>query len=138
MKTISFTIRGNQEDPRGNAIPYMRSTQGGQWKPKVMRYHEWQNYVRANYLDALGAIKKIDRKDFGDMHDLLERKPIAKSNNKIHMRLMIQWKDRTHADADNIFKGIADSLFMNDKYLSGEFDYGYGVEGYVDVQITFY
>ena len=138
MKTIKFTIKGNQENPQGNPIPYFRTTQAGQFNKGAKRYHAWKDYVRAHYLDALGEIKHIDRADFGEAHDLLQKKPIAKQAGKIHMRLCITWANKAHADSDNIFKGIADALFMDDKYLSGEFDYHYGDQAQVEVTITFY
>jgi hypothetical protein len=137
MKTIRFTIYGNQEDPNGNPMAYFRTTQGSQWTPKARRYQEWKSYVVANYLDALGAIKKIDRADFGDAHDLIQRKPIKATKEKIRMKLKIYFKDKTHADSDNIFKGIADALFMNDKYLAGEFDFDYTpTRGRVEIEIN--
>lgn len=135
MRSIHFSIIGNQEDKTGNPIPYMRSTQGGQWKPNVMRYNQWKGHIVASYLDALGEIKKIDRADFGEMHDLIQRKPIKASKEKIYMNIMITFKDKTHADGDNIFKGVADALFMNDKYVAGSFDYQYGDVGRIDVEI---
>lgn len=138
MKTIAFTIYGNQENKKGNPIPYFRTTQAGQWTKGAKRYHAWKDYVRASYLDALGEIKKIERAQFGEMHDLLQKKPIADTGKKMHMRLCITWANKAHADSDNIFKGIADALFMNDKYLSGEFDYHYGDVPKVEVTIHFY
>ena len=140
MKKISFTIKGNQENQQGNPIPYFRTTQGTQWTDGAQRYQQWKDYVRAHYLDALGEIKKIDRADFGEAHDLLQKKPIANTGRKVHMLLQITWANKAHADCDNIFKGIADALFMNDKYLVGEFDYEYGdkgIGGQVKVTITF-
>ena len=38
------------------------------------------------------------------------------------MHLKIFWADETHGDADNVFKGVADSLFENDKELDGSFE----------------
>lgn len=122
-KTITFTIHGNQEDRNGNPIPYLRTTQNGQWTDKAKRYHAWQDFVRAHYLDAVMPSKKIKREDFGDAHDFLQKKPIKATKEKICMVLFIQWANDTHGDCDNIFKGIADALFMNDKYLYGAFDF---------------
>ncbi len=52
------------------------------------------------------------------------------------MILAIKFCDKAHGDSDNIFKGIADALFDNDKYVIGGFDYEYATEGSVDVLIT--
>lgn len=139
MKTIKFTIYGNQENTYGNPIPYLRTTQNTQWTPKAQRYQQWKGRVVASYLDALDGLTKIERKDFGEAHDLIQRKPIKATKDKIRMDLMIYWKDDTHADCDNVFKGIADALFMNDKYLAGSFDFKTSEvkQGKVEVTITF-
>lgn len=112
---MQFTIYGNQEDKKGNPIPYHRSTQGGQWKPQVRRYHAWKDYVVKAFCE------QTETKDKG-------KKPIEKSPEKLNMALLIYFKDKTHGDSDNIFKGIADALFENDKYISGSFDYDYDKE----------
>jgi len=138
MKTLTFTIEGNQENPIGNPIPYFRTTQNTQWTKGAVRYQEWKGKVVAAYIDALEALPKAERAQFGTMHDLTKKKPIAATTNKIHMRLCITWMNKAHGDCDNVFKGIADALFMNDKYLSGEFDYHYGDAGKVVVTITFF
>lgn len=138
-KIIKFTIKGNQEDSTGNPIPYHRTTQGAKWNKASQRYSAWKSYVVAHYLDALGLVEKIDRADFGDAHDLIQKKPIADRGRKMHMSIMIFFRDLAHADSDNVFKGIADSLFMNDKYLSGDFDFVYSPikQGLVKVTIAF-
>ena len=52
------------------------------------------------------------------------RKPIDLSKAyKVRMDILIYFKDDVRADADNVFKGIADALFDNDKYVVGSFDY---------------
>ena len=74
------------------------------------------------------------------MHDFLEKKPIKNTGKKVYMSLKITWADKTHADCDNIFKGIADALFQNDKYLASKgFDYKYAKDkcGKVEVEIEF-
>lgn len=141
MKKISFKITGNQENNKGNPIPYFRVTAQSKWSKGTKRYHAWCDYVRAHYLDALGTLTKFDRADMGDMHDLLQKRPIASTGRKTHMALRITWANESHADADNIFKGIADALFMNDKELIGEFDAEHGDKGCagaVMVTLTFY
>jgi len=137
MKEIKLTITGNQENKKGNPIPYLRTTQGSQWTDKAVRYQEWKRYVVAQLIDWLDSIPKAERMEYSDVIYLLGKKPIKATTQKIHMRLCITWADKKHADCDNVFKGIADALFMNDKYLSGEFDYHYGDQAQVEVTITF-
>lgn len=112
---MNFTIFGNQESRTGNPIPYHRTTQGSYWNASSKRYLSWKNYVVKSFCDQLNI------KDDG-------RKPIKKSAEKLNMKLHIYFKDKTHGDSDNVFKGIADALFENDKYLSGSFDYSYDKE----------
>lgn len=109
---MKFTIIGNQEDDKGNPIPYHRSTQGGQWKPAVRRYHAWKDHVVSAYCEASGV-------------KLYDRKPIPKQAGKIYVDIKIFYKDKTHADSDNIAKGINDALFENDKYVAGSYDFEY-------------
>lgn len=140
MKTIKFTIKGNQENPNGNPIPYLRTTQASQWTDKAVRYQEWKGYVVGAYIKALEKIEKKERQAFEKYTDLTKLKPIKNTGEKIHMQLQITWMNKAHADCDNVFKGIADALFTNDKFLVGEFDYEYGdkgVAGQVVVTITF-
>lgn len=58
-------------------------------------------------------------------------------NNPARMDIQIEFASDVRPDPDNVFKGIADALFENDKYLSGSFDYSYAKEGRVLVKITF-
>lgn len=118
MKKIAFTIFGNQEDPRGNPIPYKRMTQKSLWTPQAQRYQNWKSFVVAKYLDTIDhwGNQEISVADFGDLHDVLMRKPIKKHiMGKIE--LMIYPADEHHADPDNIVKGILDALFQNDKHV---------------------
>lgn len=131
METIvRFTIYGNQDDRFANPIPYTRMTQHTKWLPKSQRYFKWKDYVKGFYIGEASKLKGINN------FDLLKKKPIPKSTKKIKMSLMIYFKDKTHADCDNIYKGIADALFENDKYLvCGGIDYVYDIQGRVDVII---
>lgn len=130
MPEIKFTILGNQENPKGNPIPYTRMTQGTKWTKRSKRYFDWKDYVKAQYIDAVR-----NRPDMSNSN-LLYEKPIPATKEKISMSLKIYFKNDLHADCDNIFKGIADALFMNDKYLvTNGFDFEYAKEGKVEVTI---
>ena len=135
MRAIRFAINGTNEDPNGNPIPYTRTTQGTQWTPKAQRYQQWKGRVVASYLDALELMPKIERADFGEAHDLLQRKPIKAAKHKQRMEIMCYYKDEKHPDTDNVFKGIADALFMNDKHVVGSMDYEHAGRGYVEVTL---
>lgn len=115
MKTYTFTIYGNQENRIGNPIPYHRTTQGSFWNKGSKRYLAWKEYVQATFMEAMKS--QITSQE----HNLLERmifrhgKPIALDNEEAEMMVDIYWKNEAHADGDNIFKGIADALYVNDK-----------------------
>lgn len=136
MKTITFTIYGNPKKKNGNPMPYTRTTQGSKFSKKALEYSAWKGHVVASYLDHIDGMKKIDRADFGDAHDLIQRKPIKATKNKMHMSIHSTFVDDTHGDSDNVFKGIADALFQNDKYLEGSFTFERGDVGKVEVTIS--
>ena len=60
------------------------------------------------------------------------------SAERARMDIRIYHRNGIHGDADNIFKGIADALFKNDKYLDGSFETHYSPDGKgrVEVDIT--
>lgn len=137
--SVTFTIHGNQEHSDGNPCPYFRVTSESKWSKGAKRYHAWCDHVRAAYIDMLEDMGKEKRAEVKHLHDLTDKKPIVNTGNKIHVGIMIFFKDKTHADSDNVFKGIADALFMNDKYVAGNFDYAYDKKNpRVVVKITFY
>lgn len=122
-----FSIFGSSDDPVGNPQPYYRTTQRSKWSdPGAMRYADWQEHVRATFL-----------KECGDWCDT--KKPIDLGKRNGWMKLIVYFKDDKHGDPDNIFKGIADALFINDKNLYGTIIPGGKRKegGLVEVTITF-
>lgn len=128
---IYFEIIGNQENEKGNPIGYHRTTQGSYWNKGSKRYFAWKQYVVEAYL-------KVLPKDEADRFRLAREvdkklKPI--SEKKAFIEMNITYGSRIHADQDNIFKGIADALFINDKEVDGMFRHKYGASGKVEVRI---
>lgn len=125
--TYTFTVSGNQENALANPVPYHRTTQGSTWTKEAKRYNAWKNYVRHCFY------KQTDAKV-----QLLE--PITLSKTKTAtMDIAIEWANGTHGDCDNVFKGIADALFTNDKYImAGSFKstYSKSKQGKVYIAIT--
>lgn len=135
MNILKFTIDGNQEDPEGNPLAYHRSTQAGQWKPATRRYNAWKQYVISEFYNTY---PKLIPRAANNLLRLL--KPLSTSKEgKVIMNLKIHWCSNLHGDPDNIFKGIADALFDNDKYLVGSFDYVTDPKrpGRVEVELIF-
>lgn len=125
---IEFIITGNQEHPEGNPIPYTRLTQGTTWTDKALRYGAWKTYVVQQFeraakiqgfplaLDDQQAVKEMIRTG-------RPAKPINLEKKLARMDIRIEWANGAHADADNIFKGILDALFVNDKNVAaGSFE----------------
>jgi Holliday junction resolvase RusA-like endonuclease len=116
MKIYTFKIIGNQENKKGNPIPYYRTTQRGKFTREYKRYSEWKEYI---LFDCFGR-KKINLKE----------------NETAEMNIKIFFSNKKHGDADNVFKGIADAIFENDKYLlKGSFESFYNDVGMVKVEI---
>lgn len=125
---INFVIEGNQESPTGNPIPYTRVTQGTTWTDKALRYGAWKDYVVQKFeksAKTCGFPLALD-----DKTAVLEMirtkrppKPINLAKKSARMDILIEWSNEAHADCDNVFKGILDALFVNDKGVTaGSFD----------------
>lgn len=145
---ITFTIIGNQDDRDGNPVPYVRMTQNDYFKPTARRYTKWKDHVKAtfhrelNYMgfpimldDLCGGVilrkpeipKKITlaqyQKEVKHLRRARMQKPINLKKTKSRMDIMIHWAGGVHGDPDNVWKGIADALFQNDKNVAGSFDF---------------
>lgn len=121
---IEFEIPGNHLDPVGNALPKVKLTRRQYWTPKAQRYSAWKKYVVSHMLFAfVSEHGKIPQELVGVLHPERDEKPlIVPKGKKIYMDILIEWKDNTHADPENVFGSIADAIFQNDKDLCGSFD----------------
>ncbi|MCP6719724.1 MAG: hypothetical protein KJI72_00140 [Patescibacteria group bacterium] len=139
---IKFTIHGNQEYYNGNPVPFQRMLNYA-WRRASTRYVEWQQYVRDQYFEtrrALGLQAIIS--DNGDPNGIemvrtTEIKPFN-TKRKAQMDIEIYWKNNAHGDPDNVWKGVADALFKDDKNLDGSFksQVAKNKKGRVEVKIT--
>lgn len=117
MTTFKFTILGNHEKPDGNPCPYVRVVGNALWLPHARRYAEWKKYVRKIFYESYPKMM-LGRQE--------NEKPLGTTDEeRTRMDIKIFFVNRVHADEDNIFKGIADSLFENDKNLDGSFEADY-------------
>jgi Holliday junction resolvase RusA-like endonuclease len=133
-KNIQFTIKGNPDDWHGNPVPYVRVVGRALWLPVARKYAAWKSYVRKSFFAEYPAYVMYDG------NKLLTDTPpfITKASEKARMDIKIFWMNGLHADPDNVFKGIADALFKNDKFLDGSFESDYATDsrGRVEVSIT--
>jgi hypothetical protein len=109
MKYYTFTIEGNQKDPQGNPIPYKR-TLAGKFRKDSIDYMEWKEFVRSEF-DRKGVPRPVSSTKSFPYPELCDQHEVAV------LTLNIGWRDRKGGDCDNIFKGIADALFENDKCI---------------------
>ena len=135
MKKFSFVIKGNQDDIYGNAIPYLRVVKRALWLPEARRYNAWKSHVRKTFYAEYPA--ELKRAGANLLRDLQPFSTTAAQ--RMRMDIRIYWMNGIHGDPDNIFKGIADALFKNDKFLDGSFEtrYSPSSHGRVEVDITF-
>lgn len=110
---LTFYIHGNQKDPTGNAIPYKRVLTG-KFRKDSIDYMEWKEYVRSE-LDKSALVDgwPVNIKYTGESMPY----PFFEALVKAQMHIKIYWKDKKHGDCDNVFKGIADAIFKDDKML---------------------
>lgn len=134
IKKLSFVVKGNQDDWHGNPIPYTRVVKRALWVPEAKRYNAWKSYVRRSFYGEYPAY--LMRAGNTLLTDL---QPFRTSSaSKARMDVRIYWMNGIHGDPDNIFKGIADALFKNDKFLDGSFESNYSPDGKgrVEIDIT--
>jgi hypothetical protein len=134
IKKLSFVVKGNQDDWHGNPIPYTRVVKRALWLPEAKRYNAWKSYVRRSFYGEYPAY--LMRAGNTLLTDLQPFK--TSSASKARMDVRIFWMNGIHGDPDNIFKGLADALFKNDKFLDGSFESNYSPDGKgrVEIDIT--
>ncbi|MEW6610677.1 MAG: hypothetical protein AB1352_03590 [Patescibacteria group bacterium] len=119
---LYFVISGNHEDPLGNPIPYVRSTRDALWRADGKRYAAWKEYVRGAYLAAAGSKGILTPKEVVNLNITGEKPIKLERGQRARIDLTIYWKNGAHGDPDNIWKGIADALFKNDRNVDGSFE----------------
>lgn len=135
IRTYSFTIEGNVRDRSGNPTPYLRRTQGSLWSKESIGYDDWLQYVRS---ECCKQTTLIDQFGYRGKKIVLMHPIELKATEYARMELMIWFKGEAHADPDNVFKGMADALFKNDKHLSHSVDFAHGQRGRIDVHISIF
>jgi len=108
FKPISFTVSNG-----GNPVPYTRTTQKQKFVDKAYkRYQDYKALIVKSFIEETGKLP----------HKLLVK------DKKYYVDVVAYYKDKTHADTDNVAKGVNDALFvkpLSDKYIAGTYDYFY-------------
>ena len=116
MKISSFIIGG---DP----VPYLRMTQG---EVKLMRIPDHK--LRPGGLRIKTAIRRYfaykDRVHIAAWAKRVDPEP----KGKTYLNVMIYFRNRRHADPENVRKGIQDAIFSKDKMVAGGVDFDYDHE----------
>jgi len=117
-KVYVLNLRGNHRDPTGNPLGYHRQTQRGKYSPKAKDYHNWQNWVKWSWVKVHHYLPEIIR--------LSQRAAGAyewEGFDHYELNTYIDFKGEVHADAENVRKGIQDSLFKRDKHVWGKVEF---------------
>lgn len=115
MKYLKFEIVGNQLEKDGNPISYKRTVKG-MWREADTTYHEWMDYVRRQFRRQI-MDKELEERivQAWKAGKEVEHPIILEKDEICTMYFEIYYKDKKHGDPDNLFKGVADALFLNDK-----------------------
>ena len=132
MAIFKFTIWGNPENSDGNPCGYTRTTQAGTWVPKYQRYVRWKAHVANAFVNSNPEGRSGFLRTWA-----LSGKPINLKGEKAYLRTMIYYSSGTRSDPDNVQKGIADALFVDDKNVAGSYDFAWAPDGKgrVDVEV---
>lgn len=117
---INFWVHGTPDEPGmsgGNPQPYFRQTQrSSHFDPGAKRYQRWQQYLVNSLLESVKG-QPLEQEFAKNI--LAKGKPIIIPPGGCGIvDTFIACKNKTHGDADNIHKGVLDSLFANDKYVT--------------------
>lgn len=98
----------------GHPVGYKRTTQAGcRFDKGYKQYQAYKDHVITSFAAQVAG-------NWGNLKPLTTTKA-----QRSRVEIMIYFKNGVHADPDNCFKAIADSLFVCDKYVSGTFDFDY-------------
>lgn len=136
MHTYTFTVRGNQEKPDGNPIPYFRTTQKSLWAPQAQRYFAFKEHIVTALLTALPEHRAVFDREL-----VTKGKPLTLAPGEIaFVDIAIHWAPKgTHGDPDNIFKAVNDALFNDDRNVYGSMKPGQPLGyGQIDIKVSIY
>jgi len=107
-----------------NPVPYTRTTQKTYGKNQVNRYNKFKDVIRGAFYKKYGKLPHIDaelKRQF--VKGEVNPKPLNIPDVKHYMDVFIWFGKGQRGDKDNIAKGIADALFVDDERVSFNADY---------------
>lgn len=135
--TVSFIVDTTKF---GNPMAKLKMTGKQHFLPKAKKYVAFKSHI------LVACLRALDDHDAGIRAACLRTYGIHgapfHTTKDLHAHLVVKsmFRDYTHADPENVYGAIADSLFKSDKYLRGEIDFGYNKDGtsHVEVEVTFF
>ena len=126
---LEFEIVGTHEGDN-HALPKIKKTKAQHWTKEAQRYVAWKRHVQTAFTDSVKG-KNFEQSDAQRLVQISPYPPEITGRKQItitpaaycHMEIFICFKNRKHADPENIFGSIADALFHNDARLRGSFDF---------------
>jgi len=113
MIEVSFVVRGNQENPEGNPVPYQR-TLNHSWTRAATRYRDWQEYVRAEFSRS-AKIRHAPGEHPEEAVDMARGAVKIPPGHEAEVELQAVFGSGARGDLDNVLKGILDALFEQDR-----------------------
>lgn len=113
-----------------NPVPYKRTTQKQKWVDKgYKKYIEWKTMLGDEFIkqNPTAPFEIYEIKKVKHLRPLLKGKKFVS--------VIATYKNKAHGDTDNIAKGVNDSLFKDDKLVSGEYKFNYADKGALKVKI---
>lgn len=112
-----FTVYGEDYDKVFNPVGYFRTTQRAKYANKgYKKYARWKAAVQSAFIQSLTECGEPNK--FGEL-DPQYGKIVGDGPWFVETRHYFH--NRSHADNDNIHKGVLDSLLCNDKYVCGSY-----------------
>lgn len=111
----------------GQPVPYKRTTQAAKWDNEdYQRYQAYKDLVVNSFLGQCAG-------DWGIPKPLTS---VQGQKTRVDIMIYFNPDDMRHGDPDNCMKAILDSLFVNDKFVAGSFDFDYDRNPRIEVTIS--